>query len=92
MAHAETRNKQQSDDSKRVERIHFIASPVLVKKIKAYTHTHHVSKSDLIRRAVQYYLETEEASKRDRDLKEGYQANYHYYLQTNNDWEVVVTD
>ena len=74
------------------ERLSFFVHADLAKKLNEFSEKSNLSLSDIAREALKSYLEKIEKEKIEKELAEGYKANYDYYLKTQNDWDYADKD
>ncbi len=69
------------------KRLSILVNADLAKKLNEYSEKTNQSLSDIAREALRNYLLQVEKEKANKELAEGYKANYEYYLKTQNDWD-----
>lgn len=69
------------------ERLSFFVNANLAKKLSKLSEESNLSLSDIAREALKSYLEKIEKEKTEKELEDGYKANYDYYLKTQNEWD-----
>lgn len=69
------------------ERLSFFVNADLAKKLNEFSEKSNLSLSDIAREALKSYLEKIEKEKTEKELEDGYKANYDYYLKSQSEWE-----
>ena len=69
------------------ERLSFFVNADLAKKLNEFSEKSNLSLSDIAREALKNYLEKIEKEKTEKELEDGYKANYEYYLKSQSEWE-----
>ena len=69
------------------ERMSFFVDRKLAVKIGELSKQTKLTVSEITRRALQNYIDQSEKERIEKELAEGYEANYKYYLNSNNEWE-----
>lgn len=69
------------------ERLSFFVNADLAKKLNEFSEKSNLSLSDIAREALKNYLEKIEKEKTEKELEDGYKANYDYYLKSQSEWE-----
>lgn len=75
----------QTKDKK--ERLSFFINSELSKKILKISKQTNSTVSEIARKALQNFIDHIEKEKIENELKEGYKANYDYYLKTQSEWK-----
>ena len=71
----------------KMERINFTVSPDLFKKTGEVANEFRISISELSRRALTDFLMSVEYERLQKELADGYKANYKYYLKSSEEWK-----
>ena len=75
------------EEQNKKERLSFFVSGELSDKLNSITQKQNQTVSDFIRNALISYIAQVEKERIDRELEEGYKANYDYYLKSAEDWK-----
>jgi metal-responsive CopG/Arc/MetJ family transcriptional regulator len=78
---------QNSTTEFKKERLSFFVNADLVKKLSELSEESNLSLSDIAREALKSYLEKIEKEITDKELEDGYKANYDYYLKSQSEWD-----
>jgi len=73
--------------NKKSKKLNFLAPESLVIKIGLLAKENKLTESDFIRQAIARHIEEMETKKFERELEEGYKANYDYYLNMDKEWQ-----
>lgn len=68
------------------ERLSFFINSDLSDKVYKISKQTKLSVSEIARNALQVYIAEVEKKKIEKELEDGYKANYDYYLKNQNDW------
>lgn len=69
------------------ERLSFFINSDLSDKVYKISKQTNLSVSEIARNALQNYIIELERKKIDKELEDGYRANYEYYLKNQNEWK-----
>jgi predicted transcriptional regulator len=69
------------------ERLHFLLSPELAKRTEQTANALDSSVSELLRRALEDFIERHEQERIEEELEAGYKANAPYYAKMIKEWE-----
>ena len=69
------------------ERVNFLVPKELVEKARWAAGELDCSLSDFFRVAISNFLKEYEMARMEKELEEGYKANYTYYANLNKEWE-----
>lgn len=69
------------------ERLSFFVNTDLAKKLSKLSEESNLSLSDIAREVLKSYLEKIEKEKTEKELEDGYKANYDYYLKSQSEWD-----
>lgn len=69
------------------ERLSFFINPELSKKVNKISKQTNQPVSEIVRNALQNYVDQVEKEKIDMELEAGYKANHEYYLKSQEDWK-----
>lgn len=78
---------QNSTTEYKKERLSFFVNADLAKKLSELSEESNLSLSDIAREALKNYLEKIEKEKTEKELEDGYKANYDYYLKSQSEWD-----
>ncbi|MCK9212345.1 MAG: hypothetical protein M0P61_16010 [Ignavibacteriaceae bacterium] len=79
MSSLQTQNKK--------ERLSFFVDSELSNKVNRISKQTNLTVSDIARKALQNFVVQVENEKTDRELEDGYKANYNYYLKSQEEWQ-----
>ncbi|MDP3149305.1 MAG: hypothetical protein Q8N83_09285 [Ignavibacteria bacterium] len=79
MSSLQTQNKK--------ERLSFFVDSELSNKVNRISKQTNLTVSDIARKALQNFVVQVENEKIDRELEDGYKANYNYYLKSQEEWQ-----
>lgn len=79
MSSLQTQNKK--------ERLSFFVDSELSNKVNRISKQTNLTVSDIARKALQNFVVQVENEKTDKELEDGYKANYNYYLKTQEEWQ-----
>jgi hypothetical protein len=74
------------------KRLNFFVSPDLYLRALRETKHQKIKISEILRQALEQYLERLDGEKMKKELEDGYKANYHADLQLNKEWEAADAD
>lgn len=69
------------------ERLSFFVNSDLSDKITQISQHTRLTVSEIARKALLKYIDEIEKEKIEKELEEGYKANYDYYLKSQEDWK-----
>ena len=69
------------------ERVNFLVPTDLVKRARMVAGELDCTLSDFFRVAISNFLREYETARTEKELEEGYKANYTYYANLNKEWE-----
>ncbi len=69
------------------ERLSFFVNSELSKKVNRISKQTNLPVSEIVRKALQNYIDQVEKEKVETELEDGYKANYDYYLKTQEEWK-----
>lgn len=69
------------------ERLSFFVSQDLSEKVNIISKQTKLTVSEIVRKALQSYIEKIEKDEVEQALEEGYKANHNYYLRTQEEWK-----
>ena len=69
------------------ERLSFFVNSELSKRINKISKQTNLTVSEIVRKALQSYIEQVEREKIEKELEDGYKSNYEYYLKSQEEWE-----
>ncbi len=69
------------------ERLSFFVSSELSDKVNHISKQTKLTVSEIARKALQNYIDQIEKEKIEKELTDGYKANYDYYMKSQKDWE-----
>jgi len=69
------------------ERLSFFVSSELSDKINHISKHTKLTVSEIARKALQNYIDQIEKEKIEKELEDGYKANYDYYMKSQEDWK-----
>ena len=78
---------QKLNNQTKKERISFFVNKEFADKVNKIAKQNNQSVSELARTAIQNYIEQLEKEKIAKELEVGYQANYDYYLNSQEEWK-----
>lgn len=74
------------------ERINLFVTSELSEQINKVAEDENSTISDVVREAIKEYILKIENAKINRELEEGYKANYNYYLKSQDEWDYADKD
>lgn len=74
-------------DQNKKERLSFFVNSELSNKVNRISEQTNLSVSEIVRKALQKFIDQVEKEKIERELEDGYKANYEYYLKTQEEWK-----
>ncbi|NUN08241.1 MAG: hypothetical protein HUU54_03615 [Ignavibacteriaceae bacterium] len=74
------------------ERINLFVTSELSEQIYKVAEDENSTISDVVREAIKEYISKIENAKINRELEEGYKANYNYYLKSQDEWDYADKD
>lgn len=69
------------------ERLSFFVNSELSRKVNNISKQTKLPVSEIVRKALQNFIELIEREKLESELEDGYKANYEYYLKTQGEWK-----
>lgn len=69
------------------ERLSFFVNSELSKRVNKISKQTNLTVSEIVRKALQSYIEQVEREKIEKELEDGYKANYEYYLKSQEEWK-----
>ena len=69
------------------ERLSFFVNQDLSEKVNIISKQTKLTVSEIVRKALQSYIEKIEKDEVEQALEEGYKANHNYYLRTQEEWK-----
>lgn len=77
---------QSTQEQNKKERLSFFVNSELSDKINQISRQTNLPISEIARKALLNYIEQIEKDKLEKELEDGYRANYDYYLKSQEDW------
>ncbi len=74
------------------ERISLFVTSDISQQIYKVAEDENSTISDVVREAIKEYIAKIEKEKTNRELEEGYKANYNYYLKSQDEWDYADKD
>lgn len=77
---------QSTQEQNKKERLSFFVNSELADKINQISKQTNLPISEIARKALVNYIEQIEKNKLEKELEDGYKANFDYYLKSQEDW------
>jgi metal-responsive CopG/Arc/MetJ family transcriptional regulator len=74
------------------ERLSFFVNSELSNKVNRISKQTNLPVSEIVRKALQNFIDQVEKEKIETELEAGYKANYDYYLKTQEEWKYADKD
>lgn len=75
------------EEPNKKERLSFFINPELSSRVSRISEQTNLPVSEILRKALQNYIDQVEKEKIENELEAGYKANYDYYLKTQEEWK-----